>query len=129
MRLRGACAALAITVATPTLVSCAGPSYPRVPPELVGGWDGGSAGESDFQLSISADGTYALFHQSDMALRDEGHLEVTRDVLTMHSADPDNDVHAYLGVQECSWAITKWTDYGITMQTLWLCGDDFSYLR
>jgi hypothetical protein len=130
---RRRCSQLATVAVALTSVSgmtgCDGPEYPPPPASLVGDWDGGSAGESDFQLSIEASGDYVLFSQIDPTLRDEGQLEVTNDSFTMHSRDADKDVFDYLGVEGCSWAITEWTDYGVTMQTLWLCGDAFSYLR
>ena len=100
-----------------------------VPPVLVGSWDGGSAGESEFALTIEGDGSYALAWQEDPRVRDEGYLEVTDGSLTMASDDPGNPVHEHLGVTGCPWEVTERTDYGITMQTLWLCGQDFSYLR
>ena len=108
--------------------ACVDESHP-VPQVLVGSWDGGSAGEQDFGLTIETDGSYSLVWQEDPSVRDEGHLEVTDGSLTMESDDPGNPVHEHLGVAGCSWEVTEWTDYGITMQTLWLCGQDFSYLR
>jgi len=123
---------LALLAPAALLNACSSPGRrpeSSVPAILIGHWDGGSAGESDYQLNVAANGAYVLFNHNQPSLRDEGYLEVVGKTLTTYSDEPGNAVSEYLGVEACTWQVTEWTEYGITMQTLWLCGDAFSYLR
>jgi len=105
------------------------PAGPPVPEELVGHWDGGAYDDTDWTLIINVDGTYSLFNEYDVSIGDEGRLSVTGNSFTMHSSNPGNRVHQYLGAADCSWHVQEHTDFGYTTQILWICGDMFSYAR
>jgi hypothetical protein len=96
---------------------------PRPPDELVGRWNGGPGNSSDWDFTVSADGSYTLVNDY-LGLFDSGYVDATSGQLFLVSDTGDSAVAEAAGIQGCPWQLQ--TDFGMTF--LWLCGQAASFV-
>lgn len=100
------------------------PDVPAPPQQLVGQWNGGPGGSSDWYLTIREDGRYALVNEW-LGWTDSGYVDTSGHGFRVYNGMSDSSVVDAAGISECDWSIERLA--GMTF--LYFCGQESSWTR